>query len=217
VTAQLVLHGDRAGGRPISGPTTLAMRQPDPVEVARRAWAVLIDPTRWSTSLRGSDEDRAVYAVRRAVPQVDRAFGEVALRAGVGRRLGPGTCKWCLAPLIAQVLGQPEPPFDPAHRRLLGHPCAKCATRLRDRALAAITGRARGSLVASADARTPRGMNSRDPMIDRMGWWQRRLTAKAPAPSYYRRRGRRWPPEAEQLRGRAAQLHRAARAARRAR
>jgi hypothetical protein len=218
MTAQLVIHADRYVGRPIGSPTVLAMpREVDPVQVAAAAWAVLVDPTRWSTTLVGTDEDRALYAVRRAVPEVERVFGEVALRAGVGRRLGPGTCRWCLAPLIAQVLDQPEPPFDPAHRRLLGDPCTMCATRMRDRALAAVTAVTAG-LPAAKSCRRCGGAHRWAPA--------RAVTASArprAATGVIWPAGRQPPREAgalvaaaqtAQLQHRAAQMHRAARRAR---
>jgi hypothetical protein len=143
---------DRYGGPPL-----------DPVRVAAQARAVLDDDSRWPTTLFASRDERAVSAALTAVPEVVGLFGPVALHAAAGRILEGGTCRWCLVPLAAMTLDQPEPPFDPPHRRLLGSPCQGCATRLRDRALTPLLG--------SLPAR-PR---------------------RAPDPPYFRRQPIRWP------------------------
>jgi hypothetical protein len=150
---------ERYGGPPL-----------DPVRVAAQARAVLNDESRWPTMLFASRDERAVSAVLTAVPEVVGMFGPVALHAAVGRVLEGGTCRWCLVPLVAMTLDQPEPPFDPPHRRLLGSPCQGCATRLRNRALT--------PLLASLPTQ-PR---------------------RAPDPPYYRRRPTPWPADARRPR-----------------
>ena len=78
----------------------------------------------------GANRDRQVLGLVGAqFPKALAAFGRPALLA-LTRALGPGTCSWCAAAMIAAGGHEPAPSLDSApHRALLGSPCRRCATR----------------------------------------------------------------------------------------
>jgi hypothetical protein len=78
----------------------------------------------------GANHDRQVLGLVGAqFPKAVAALGCPSILA-LTRALGPGTCSWCAAAMIAAGDHEPAPDLDSAaHRALLGTPCRRCLTR----------------------------------------------------------------------------------------
>jgi hypothetical protein len=86
----------------------------------------------------GANRDRQVLGLVGArFPKAIEALGRPSILA-LTRSLGPGTCSWCAAAMIAAGGHEPAPSLDSAaHRALLGNPCRSCAGRHERRKVAA--------------------------------------------------------------------------------
>jgi hypothetical protein len=187
-------HGYR-DGRPVDRSTTAALagRTTDPVQAARQARALILSGAWRSSPKTGGPADKATYLLRVKVPMALAVLPRTAIQAMTARPPRSG-CRWCSLRFHVALDGSPRPDWDdPALNAFLGDRCHTCQQAQDVHArVAALLARDRDKasrgLVASANARTPRGMNSQDPRLDRIVWAARsRLRAKIPEPAYYRR------------------------------
>jgi hypothetical protein len=197
--ASMVLHGEQAGGRAIGSPTVLALpsrddlyRSEPSVAEAKLARLALLSGAWRTVPKTGGPDAKGDYLLSRKLPMA--MLFPPAARHALVRQPPKHGCHWCVARMLAALdldAAAELVPTDPL-LAFLGRPCVGCLVRLREQTLQPVLAAARPRLVASADARRPRGMNSQDPQLDRAAWRHRRRTSpKIPAPAYYRGRG--WP------------------------
>jgi hypothetical protein len=190
-------------GRPIARSVTASMGPSpltDPVRIAMVARSHLIGGRWRQHAKQGSNLERATAWLSTNFREA-LTLPRWAIYAMSVEDASKACCRWQAARLYA--LTSFEPPSKPteATLALLGKPCHGCASwhALVDRIeqvraetpaeRTAAHARARGPLVASADARTPRGWNSQDPLLDLAVLRARlRTQTKIPPPAYYRRR-----------------------------
>jgi hypothetical protein len=199
----LVIHQHTfKNGRPVAVPRTASMGPSvltDPLQIAEVARSHLLGG-RWRQHAKQGGN------LERATAWLSTNFREAltlprwAIYAMSVDDASKACCRWQAARLYALTSFEPPPKPTEATLALLGKPCHGCASwhALVDRIeqvraetpaeRAAAQARARGPLIASADARTPRGWNSSDPLLD-LAVLQARLRtqAKIPPPPYWRR------------------------------
>lgn len=97
---------------------------PDTVTSPRLVAALLSDPMRPGLSV----AERLRYVRLYHASAVDR-FGESALIAAAKNVSG---CRWCLASALAVRRAEPATRLTSATRVLLGEPCGRCVSRMRN-------------------------------------------------------------------------------------
>jgi hypothetical protein len=128
--ATLVLHGERAGGRPVGSPTILPLPGPDlysnepGIAEAKLARLVLLSGA-WRTAPKtGGPDAKGDYLLGLKAPAA-MLFPPAARHALLRRPPAKG-CHWCVARMLAALDSQPDPtPSDPL-RAFLGKPCGRC-------------------------------------------------------------------------------------------
>jgi hypothetical protein len=109
MTAQLVLHGDRAGGRPVGPPTVLSFPDPDlfsnepTVPVAKLARLALLSGA-WRTAPKtGGIDAKGDYLLTVKVPAA--MLFPAAARHALLRRPPARGCHWCVARFLSALDG----------------------------------------------------------------------------------------------------------------
>ena len=216
MTAQLVLHGDRAGGRPAGSPTVLPLPAPDlfsnepTVPVAKLARLALLSGA-WRTAPKtGGIDAKGDYVLSLRTPAA--LLFPAAARHALLRRPPARGCHWCVARFLSALDGRPEPtPSDPL-LAFLGRPCGACQQR---HAISARVAEVRAEFAAEVASgrwqprRPPPSRPVRPPRGRQGAPGAMRASGQPPPPPYYRRRP--WPPEMDELREQAARMHQQAR------
>jgi hypothetical protein len=196
--ATLVLHGERAGGRPVGSPAVLPLPGPDMysdepgVAEAKLARLALLSGA-WRTAPKtGGPDAKGDYLLGLKAPAA--LLFPAAARHALLRRPPAKGCHWCVARFLSLLDGQPDPaPSDPL-RAFLGKPCPACEHRHAVNArLAEVRAETPIARIAAAARYAPKPTGGT--LQERIDYWAGKLgippdQRPPPPPPSSRRRGR---------------------------